>query len=258
MNIQRFLIDSKQPPAFQHQIQNAFPDAIVTNLGEHSGDLLIQLESKTIAIEVKEVPGDFLASVTDRRIFRQAEGIRYITPWSFLLLSKDFDYNGQWEVLGPGPDGYGPLGPPSHRWKRSHVEGVLRSIQARSVIVEWAYQGYVDAIKRIVNWVETADAGSITTEPIKLSPFDKDDQLSVNLLAWFEGIGVTQAKNLMTWGNRYGKLKRYELLELAITPFPDSDKPAGWTNNTIRRNRQQLEYPEPVPVRTEWVEEIDI
>lgn len=254
MNIQHFLIDSRQPPAFRHIIENAFPRSVVTNLGEHSGDLLIQLEQKTIAIEVKEVPNDFLASVTDRRIFRQAEGIRYITPWAFLLLSHDFEYDSTHRVMGRSAVGYGPLG----TWNRDHVEGVLTAIQARGVIVRTAYKGYIDAITRIVNWVETADAGAVTTDPIKLSPFDKDDQLAVNLLSWFDGIGVTQAKNFLSWANRYGKLKRHELLELAITPFPDSDKPAGWTNHTIKRNRQQLEYAEPVPVRTKWLEEIDL
>lgn len=248
MGIKRVIVDNKQPPQFQGLLRQNF-DAIVANLGDNSGDVLITLDgTKTIAIEVKEVPGDFLASIMDRRLFRQAEGIRSITPWAFLLLSGDFSYNGQWQVMGRNSSGYGALG----SWSREHIEQTLVAVNARGVMVRYAYRGYVDAINRMASWVETADTGSITTDPIKLSPIDSDDQSTVNLLAWFPGIGVTQAKNFLKWS---GRQPRYKILELALTEFEGDNKPDGWTNNTIKRNREQMQYP---VQRTEWVEEIDV
>lgn len=257
MNIHKFYVDRKQPPSFITQMKNAFPEAEDKNLGANSGDLVIELDSKLICIEVKEVPHDFIASITDARLFRQSDGIKSITPFAFLLLSGDFDYNKQWEVMGRGAHGYGPLGPPQRRWTREHVDGALTSVMARGLIVRTAYRGYVETIRSILRWADTADNGAVTQEAIKLSPFDQDDQETVNLLAWFDGIGVTQAKNFLAWANRNGKRPRHEIFQLAVTEFEPDDKPAGWTNHTIQRNRDKLQYGKPVLPKQEWAEEID-
>lgn len=251
MQIQRFLIDSKQPTSFQRTITNVYSEARVANLGDNSGDVLIQLESKTVLIEVKECPGDFISSIVDKRLFRQSEGIRSITPFAFLLLSHDFTYDGSSHVMGMSATGYSAL----PGWTRDHIDGALTAVQARGVMVRTAYKGYVEAIRLILNWVDTCDVGAITTEPIRLSPFDKDDQGMVNLLAWFDGIGVKQAKSFIEWA---GRLPRYKLFELATTPFEGDDRPHLWTNHTIERNREQLEYPKEVKPRTEFLEELDI
>lgn len=257
MNIHRFYVDRKQPPQFISMLKNAFIDVEDKNLGANSGDIVVELDDKLIIIEVKEVPGDFIASITDARIFRQAEGIKNITPFAFLLLSNDFDYNNSWEVMGRSAHGYGPLGPPERRWTREHIDGALVAIQARGVMVRIAYRGYVEAIRSILRWADGADNGSVEKAGIKLSPFDQDDQETVNLLAWFDGIGVTQAKNFLRWVHKYGKLPRYQVWEQAIKFFEGNDRPVGWTNHTIQRNRDKLEYPKPVQPKTEWVEELD-
>lgn len=269
--IKHFWIDSKQPLGFQRSLQNAFTMAAVKNLGTHQGDVLIELDSgKLILIEVKEVPNDFIASIQDRRLFNQADGMKQVTPWCFLLLSQDFSYNDQWKVMGMTPIGYGVMG----EWTRAHIEGALTSVQARGLMVRTAYKGYVDSIRLIINWVDTADRGSVTSEAIKLSPFDKDDQKLVNLLAWFDGIGVIQAKNFIDWCRKRGVTERFAVWNMAIRTFNGPDKPEGWTNNTIRRNREQLglsketpmvsgekSSPEELPTspsKTEWIEELDI
>lgn len=258
MNIHKFYVDRKQPPSFISMVKNAFPEAEDKNLGANSGDLVIELDNKLVIIEVKEVPHDFLASITDARLFRQSEGIKRITPFAFLLLSQDFDYNKQWEAMGRGSNGYGPLGNRERPWTREHIDGALTSVMARGLMVRVAYRGYVEAIRGILRWADTCDNGSVTQEGIKLSPFDQDDQESVNLLAWFRGIGVIQSKNFLAWAHRNGKVARHELFRLASTYFESDDKPIGWTNHTIERNREQLEYPKKVKPKTEWVEALDI
>lgn len=253
--INSILIDSRQPHAFQHQIQNAYTEATVEMLP--FGDLQIELDSgKLVLIEVKETPNDYLASITDRRLFRQSEGMRLITPWSFLLLSQDFDYDTNNLIRGMSSNGYGVLG----TWSRSHIEGSLCAVQARGVMVRVAFNGYVEAIRLICNWVESADNGAITTETIKLSPFDKDSQETVNLLAWFHGIGVLQAKSFLKWANKDGILPNWKILELATSFFDGLDKPVGWTNRTIERNREQMGYPKTLekPKKKEFLEELDL
>lgn len=258
MNIHKFYVDRKQPPRFISMIKNAFPEAEDKNLGANSGDIVVELDNKLVIIEVKEVPHDFIASVVDARLFRQSEGIKRITPFAFLLLSGDFVYNTQWEVMGRGANGYGPLGTDRFRWTREHIDGALVAVMARGILVRVAYRGYVETIRSLLRWSDSADNGSVEQAGIKLSPFDQDDQESVNLLAWFRGIGVVQSKNFLAWAHRNGKVTRHELFRLASTYFESDDKPIGWTNHTIERNREQLEYPKEVKPKTEWVEELDV
>lgn len=192
------------------------------------------------------------------RLFQQSEGIRFITPWSFLLLSDDFRYDSQWRVLGRTKYGYGPLGTPERPWNREHIDGAITAVQARGVMVRYCYKGYVETIKSILRWAQSADAGAITQETIKLSPFDRTDQQIVNLLAWFDGIGVVQSKNFITWAeHKLGKLEPYQAFSLATTFFDGGDKPVGWTNHTIQRNRDKLGYPKETKPKTEWKEELD-
>ena len=259
MNLKRFWIDVKQPVGFQRSLINAYPEAVIRNLGDEQGDVMIELTSgKLILIEVKEFPNDFIASITDRRLFRQAEGMKAQTPWSFLLLSEDPKYSKNGLVLGMSSTGYGELGD----WSRDHIDGALTAVQARGVMTRVAYRGYVEAVRLITHWVEGADRGAVTTEGIKLSPFDKDDQQLVNLLAWFEGIGVIQAKNFIEWCRGKGINNRFAIFMRAVEPFEGDDKPKGWTNHTTKRNSKQLENAYlsgelKLAKRAEWLEELD-
>lgn len=254
MNISRFLIDSKQPADFQMQVINAYPQAVVRPLGDFSGDLLVQIDpDKTILIEVKSSPNDFVASIVDRRLFNQAEGMRKATPWAFLI-HPDFKYDSSNRLMGV----WDYQGYKAHdHWTRNHIEGTFASIQLHGVVCRPNYRGIVSTISSIINQVDLADRGSITTEPIKLSPFDKDDQEMVNLLAWFDGVGVTQAKNFIEWMKRKDpSASRFAILCKAMLEFKDDDKPTGWTNNTIQRNRKKMGLDIPKE-KTEWLEEID-
>jgi len=43
----------------------------------------------------------------------------------------------------------------------------------------------------------------------------------------------------------------------ALDYFDGKDKPVGWTNHTIERNRKQMQLHEPKKVKTEWEEELE-
>lgn len=253
MKITRLIVDSKQPIEFQSQIKNAWPIARVMSLGENSGDVLAQVGDKTIVVECKE-SNDFIASITDKRLFAQSVGIQRITPWAFLLIGGDFRYDSNGYLTSTRRGGYGPTS-----WHRDHVDGALTRVQANGVIVRVAYKGWVDALRRIFEWVDTADNGSITRpEPVRLSPFDSVEQEAVNFLTFFDGIGVVQARNFLLWA---GKRTLVEYLRLASTPFNGVNKPRGWTDNTINKIRHQLglgrgQYIK-VFERPEWKEELD-
>lgn len=248
MTIHRVLVDIYQPPEFRTLMQQEFPETKILSLGESSGDVLIQTDNKTILIETKE-PNDLLSSIADGRVFRQCEGMRKASPWSFLLY-KEPRYDKQGYVLALRNGSYGPT-----KWTADHIDGVLTSIQARGIITRPVRYGWIDTIQRIVRWCESADSGSITREPIKLSPFDSSDQAAVNLLSLFDGIGVKQAKSFLKWA---GRRPLHEYWDLALTFFDGDNKPDGWTNHTIERNREQMGYAKPKQQRTEWVEELDV
>lgn len=257
MEIKRFIIDVKQQvnPTFMSQVQNAYPQAQTLNLGESSGDLLIQLDNKTLLMEVKSSVNDFVASILDKRLFTQSEGMKAITPWAFLL-HPEFKYDSNNRLMGVWGSGY-----VAHdHWTRKHIDGALRAVVARGVIPQSTYQGVVSAIRDCVLWASEADSGAVTQEPIKLSPFDKDDQQTLNLLCWLDGIGVKQAKSMMYWmKKRNPTANRLTIFNRAFGEFEGDDRPAGWTNNTIRRNREQagLERLDK-PKRTEWLEGLDL
>lgn len=219
------------------------------NLGDHAGDLLVQIDDKTILFEIKSSPNDFLDF---DRLFNQASGMRAITPWSFLL-HPDFKYNASGQLMGLWQDGF-----KAHKfYTRNHIVGALRRVQASGVICEPVYNGLVRTIGVVLAWTDKADNGMVTQETIKLSPFDHEEQLTVNLLAWFEGIGVNQARNLIKWCNGQGITDRYSIFMNALDYFKDKNKPAGWTNHTIARNRKQMGFEdEPKIKKTEWEEEL--
>lgn len=257
VKVLRAVLDVKEAnehPELRYQLRQVYPELQVLNLGAHSGDLLFQLPEKLVLMEIKRVPGDLLASITDKRLFQQAEGMRKETPWCFLLLSEDPEYDHEGHLLGVGPGGYGPLG----EWNRDHIDGAMTAVQARGVMTRIAYKGFMESIRLILNWVERADRGSVTQEPVKLSPFDDKEQRVVNLLCWFEGIGVVQARTFIEWA---GKGRRpLDYLRLATTWF-GKDKPRGWTRHTIQSNREQLGI---LPneqlgalTKPEWLEELD-
>lgn len=251
----RIGIDSKQPEAFQRNIKNAYPEAMVVNLGESSGDLAVYLDDgKLILIEVKEIP-DLVASIRDRRLFRQSQGIRSITPYAFLFIGGDLKYDNAWNLLCRNRSGYGPVG-----MTRNEVEGALTRVQASGVIVRYAYQGYVELLRLVIQWVQNSDRGAVTRpEPPRLSPFDDIDQEAVNWLTNFHGVGVMQARNFIAF---HGKRPPYKLLQLATTPIAAGQpKPAGWTNNQIIKNRRQWGLADGDYLvdlhREEWKEELD-
>lgn len=224
----------------------------IVDIGKHKGDVFIELASgKMIAIETKEVE-DFIASIMDKRLFNQSEGMRKLTQWAFVL-HKEFHYDEQDYLYMMHKDGYYP----DPHWGRKHVEGALTAVQARGVITRTAYAGFTSAIEQIINWVDTADVGGVTHDPPKLSPFDEHSQDAVNLLTLFEGVGIVQAKSFLSWA---GKRPLYKYIELMTRDF-GKDKPKGWTNYTVRKIRQQLGLPEKhflsemkIP---EWHEELD-
>ncbi len=262
-HIIKFFVDTNQQRdvSFMSQVTTAYPMAVVMDLGTDSGDLLIELENKgknkTILIEVKSSPNDFVASITDRRLFSQAAGMREITPWSFCL-HPDFKYGANNRVVGVWTkDGKSKYGEHEH-WSRNHIEGALLAVRARGAITYPNYRGVTTSIAAILNWAEDTDKGSVTSEKVVLSPFDKDDQQMVNLLCWFDGIGVKQAKNFIDWMKKENpEAGRLAIFMRAITEFDEDNKPVGWTNHTIERNRRQLKLEVPKKVLAEWSEEID-
>ena len=228
--IDNFDVDVKQPQDFQLKMQREFPEVKIKSLGTHLGDVRIEFGGKLVVIETKEVE-DFIASIMDKRLFLQAEGIRATTPWAFLL-HKEFHYDDSHHLYMSGTDGYKP----HEHWNRDHVEGALTAVQARGLITRTAYDGWANSIRRIIRWVDTAENGSISREVIKLSPFDEADQNAVNLLTYFDGVGIEMAKSFLKWA---GKRPLYKYLELATRNF-GKEKPKGWTNSQIQKNRKQL------------------
>lgn len=255
MNLNRLVVDCKQPDTFIHQVQNRWPETQALNLGEGSGDVFCQLDDKVIVIEVKEVPGDFVSSIQDGRIFRQCESIGQLTPYAFLLLSGDLHYSrdNKLMVVRRG------IGYTESGWTRDSIEGVLTRVQHDNVKVRVAYNGYIDAIEKIMLWVDRDGGPTASVDRPKIEKLPEWQQNIVNFLTYFDGVGPSMAKSFADW---CGDIPLWEVFKLATTEFIGKDHPKGWSNTRIEKNRKVVglragEYLG-LQRRKEWIEELDL
>ncbi len=109
------LIDSNEPK----KVKDAFGEnAIDTPL--EGFDFKLYTGCGIVAIERKKVPGDFISSLADGRLYKQILAMRDSSDIQILLLEGKFRYGG---------DGILFQGRRKSRWNRKGINNLLRSIK---------------------------------------------------------------------------------------------------------------------------------
>lgn len=211
------ILDANQhamQPHFKAQLQDALKVTIqVAPLGLSSGDLFVQLTSGDTAIfEIKQTPGDLLASIQDGRLFEQCASIPSVARFPFLILHGELRYQDDW-VMAIRRGGWEKTG-----WKRESVEMALTRCQALGVLVVTTLT-LTDKIRRLIEWCMKTDETPSVKKRILKSPFESlaqsERRRKIEFLGQIEGVGSERASNLI---DAYPDRTLYELITLAAIP----------------------------------------
>lgn len=120
----KLLIDSREPPHILSQIKKypAFKDYSVVSQELPCGD--VWLNDGEVIVERKTVP-DLLASIADNRIFNQANEMRQLTEWCYIVITDPLMWNDKDKIIGTD-------------WHFRSVQGALLRVQELGVCVTHA------------------------------------------------------------------------------------------------------------------------
>jgi len=192
-------------------------NAIISSLAEEKGaDLLTYTNQGLLGIQLKEVPNDFLASITDGRLTRETTLLPKHCKFPLLLLRGKFKY---W------PDGRIATGrrEPS-RFTKKQVLGILFDVRYIKGI-EYDYVDDMDDVvfyhKALVEWLNAGKHFGLFTRPggpkgTWTIPTVEEAQSWI--LQGFQGIGPALADSII---NHFGKIPlawTCSLSELARVP----------------------------------------
>lgn len=177
-------------------------NAIVSTLPEEKKtDILTYTNQGLLGIQLKEIPNDFLASITDGRLTRETTLLPKFCKFSLLLLRGRFKY---W------PDGRIALSrkEPS-RFTKTQIHGIL--FDARYVKgVDYDYVEDMDDVvfylKTLTEWLNAGKHFGLFTRPggprgTWIVPTAEESQSWI--LQGFQGIGPALADSII---NRFGQI----------------------------------------------------
>lgn len=192
-------------------------DAIVSSLPEEKGaDVLIYTKQGLVGVQRKEIPNDFLASITDGRIARETSLLPKGCKFCLLLLEGRFKY---W------PDGRIALGrkEPS-KFTEAQVRGILFDIKyVKGVDYDYTEDAYdtVAYMRAISRWMDKEKHLSLFSRPggtkgTWVIPTAKEVHSWV--LQGFDGIGPSLADAIIEHFGRVPLAWTCSLEELAKVP----------------------------------------
>jgi len=130
------LIDSNEPK----KVKDAFGEYAI-DVPLEGFDFKLYTRCGIIAIERKKVPGDFISSVGDGRLYAQILAMRDFSDIQILLLEGKFRYN---------RDGILLQGRRKSRWNRKGINNLLRSIRwVEGIDIEQS-SGLIDTVTTVL------------------------------------------------------------------------------------------------------------
>ena len=181
------LIDSVEP----RKVKDAFGEyAIDTPL--EGFDFKMYTECGIVAIERKRIPGDFLSSLTDGRLYQQILAMRDSSNIQILLLEGRFRYNRDNILL---------RGRRKTRWNRKGITNLLRSIKwIEGVDIEYSssISDTVITVLEIQDYFDKTDHTSLRGRPRIQTNWIKPTR-EEKIIYWIQGlpgVGVTTARKL--------------------------------------------------------------
>jgi ERCC4-type nuclease len=190
------LISSTEPP----QLRALGRSSLVPE--QYGADILWLSRLGLVGVQRKEMPGDFLASVSDGRLANQVGRMQGLDVRVLVLEGRP-----QWTTDGVLMADWGQT------WTRSQHRKFLWSMRREGVWVEWSDQlmDTVELVKDLLAWTNKKNHVSLQRRPAARGAWGKasNREWQLHLLQSFDGIGPMQA----------GKL---------IDAF-DGDVPLAWT-----------------------------
>ena len=147
-------IDSNEP----RKVKNAFGEHAI-DIPLNGYDFEIYTESGLVCIERKRIPGDFLGSVTDGRLYKQILSMRESSSIAILLLEGKFRYT---------KEGILVQGRRRTRWNRKGINNLLRSIRwVEGIDIERSsgLDETVDTVLQIEEYFDKIDHLSLKSRP---------------------------------------------------------------------------------------------
>lgn len=182
MGLASVLIDSREPSWVQQLTFGGVPTAVMQL---DAGDLLLTADDGAILAIERKTASDFLNSLHDDRLFAQVATLYAVTPWSYLVLTRD---------LRPGPNGKAIADGRESGWTWPSVQGALVTVQELGVHVVQVVSDY-DYEATVIRLANR------NREPVWILP--PRDALIVTeaeqILAALPGIGVERARAVLDY-----------------------------------------------------------
>jgi ERCC4-type nuclease len=140
------LVNTNEPRKIKDMLCNA--GAIDTPLDGY--DVELYTERGTIPIERKEVPNDFLASITDGRLIKEIIAMRQVSEFYIVLLHGEMIFDRDDNLVIPGlvrSDRYMKY---RRQWSRKAIKNLIRSI----AYAEGAFVEVAENDSRLVEVIE--------------------------------------------------------------------------------------------------------
>lgn len=176
--------------------------AVVSPLPEEKGaDILAYTKQGLLGVQLKEIPNDFLASITDGRLARETSLLPKSCKFSLLLLRGQFKY---W------PDGRVAIGrkEPS-RFTKAQIHGILFDVRYVKGI-DFDYVEDMDEVvfylRALTNWLNSGKHLSLFSRPGGQKGtwiIPSAEETHSWILQGFEGIGPALADSII---ERFGRI----------------------------------------------------
>jgi len=205
-----------------------------------AGDIAIPLETGLLLIERKK-PHDLLASISDNRLFDQAQRMVEQGRFALTLVTGSIVYNNDDRVVADGQ---------LTNWRGSSVRGALRAIQWAGCAVEYCTAAeYPQKVREAARVASRTDHYKIDRErtkppPISFYPDDRERWAATEFLTGIPGVGRKRAEALIDWvsprinGEPQWNNRLCDAISW-ITVIPwlvkrKEDRPDGWGDKTCK------------------------
>lgn len=218
-----------------------FPDLEVGELV--CGDIMVILDSgQTLAIERKR-PGDFLGSIGNGRIFRQAEQMANKATWSCIVLEGAISFNEEDKAVIPVYNNRDvATGAKVTEWRGVSVRGAIFALMwSGCPIIITDPLRLPETIMELVRFCSkpAEHAQSLGRRRIVTFP---PISLAEEIISAFPNVGLKRAKSLLEFARGKNATDTAVLGEAlswaSIFPMIDSKaRPEGWGNKTVENVR---------------------
>jgi len=230
------LVDSNEQatnPKVLSRMQRVFPNLQITQLP--FGDVNIVLDDGNILAVERKMPGDFLGSIGDGRVFRQVEAMSNGAKWCVIIIEGTFEFTQNDMVR---------IGLETTNWKGSSVRGAMMAIQWSGCPIVFTYpDNYPYVIADMIEFCNKPDIHRQSLGRKRIVTFPPIE-LKEEIVSAFPGIGLKRAKALFEFaGSQHDGISTLAEALCWVSSFPkiaSKSRPEGWGDKTVTNFRGAL------------------